>query len=59
MACCSSGLEFKLADTSLVYPDDYPADNTEVTVEGKLETYKDSPDAPYSFVRLGEATLEK
>lgn len=38
-ACCSSGFEFSLSDTSLVYPDDYPKDNEEITVIGTFSTY--------------------
>ena len=33
-ACCSQGLQFFLADDSLVYPDDFPKNGTEVIVIG-------------------------
>ncbi len=58
MACCQNGLEFVWGDGSHVYPDEYPPEETEVTVTGIFETYKDNPDDPYSFCRLKDAELE-
>ena len=41
-ACCSQGIEFVLADTSAVYPDDYPPLNSEITVVGEFDYYKEN-----------------
>ena len=57
-ACCSQGIEFVWGDGSHVYPDEYPADETEVEVTGTFETYKDYPDAPYDYARLGNSTMK-
>ena len=57
-ACCSQGIEFVWGDGSHVYPDEYPADETEVEVVGTFETYKDYPDAPYDYARLGNSTMK-
>lgn len=40
-ACCSLGLEFVTA-LPLVYPDDYPAIGTEITVKGTFEMYAEN-----------------
>ena len=37
-ACCQQGMEFVL-DGEYVYPDDYPAEGTEITVSGVFDTY--------------------
>ncbi len=37
-ACCSQGIEFELAGEH-VYPDDYPAEDDEITVVGTFDTY--------------------
>lgn len=37
-ACCQSGLEF-IWNGDHAYPDDYPADNTKVEVEGVFDSY--------------------
>ena len=37
-ACCSQGIEFVLKDARK-YPDEYPAQGTEITVIGEFETY--------------------
>lgn len=39
-ACCSQGIEFELAGEH-TYPDDYPKENTEITVTGTFDTYKE------------------
>lgn len=56
-ACCSQGLEFVWDDGSHVYPDEYPADNAEVEVEGTFELYKDNPDDQMQYVRIADAAL--
>ena len=57
LACCQQGLEFIWDDGSHVYPDEYPTENSDVVVVGTFEVYKDSPDAPYQYCRLSDATL--
>ena len=37
-ACCSQGIEFVLRDVRK-YPDEYPAQGSEITVIGEFETY--------------------
>ena len=54
-ACCSQGLEFVLRDTSLNYPDDYPALGTEITVVGVFDTYREGP---YTYSQLIDAVIE-
>lgn len=54
-ACCSQGLEFVLADGSLVYPDDYPGVGAEITVSGVFDTYREGQ---YSYCRLVDAVIE-
>lgn len=39
-ACCSQGIEFVL-DGEYKYPDDYPALNSEITVSGTFNYYKE------------------
>ena len=58
LACCQQGIEFIWGDGSHVYPDEYPADGTDVIVRGTYETYKDNPDDPYEYCRIGNASLE-
>ncbi|MBQ8962066.1 MAG: hypothetical protein IJ071_12785 [Ruminococcus sp.] len=54
-ACCSQGIEFVLADADAVYPDDYPPLNTEITVEGSFNYYKEN----YStYCQLQNATMQ-
>lgn len=38
--CCSAPMEFVLAK-NIAFPKDYPDSGTEITISGKLETYKD------------------
>ena len=54
-ACCSQGLEFILKDTSLKYPDDYPALGTGITVVGVFDTYQEGP---YTYSQLIDAVIE-
>ena len=56
MACCSQGLEFIWEDGSHVYPDEYPADGSEVEVTGIFETYQEEGDQTI-YCRLKDAEL--
>ena len=40
--CCAQGLEFVWGDGSHIYPDEYPADGTEVIVDGTFELYMEN-----------------
>ena len=44
-ACCSQGIEFVL-DGNYTYPDDYPELNSEITVIGRFNSYKEG-NVPY------------
>ena len=35
-ACCAQEMEFTWEDGSHIYPDEYPKDNAEIVVEGKM-----------------------
>ena len=54
--CCAQGLEFVWGDGSHVYPDDYPPEETEITVQGTFETYKEPGDDTL-YSRLANATM--
>lgn len=56
-ACCAQGLEFVWGDGSHAYPDEYPAEGTEIVVQGTFETYTDEGDS-YRYCRLKDASLE-
>ena len=53
-ACCSQGLEFVLKGDK-VYPQDYPAEQSEVTVRGIFQTYYEGEQL---FCHLIDAELE-
>ena len=53
-ACCAQGLEFIWDQKDAVYPDDYPAENTQVTVIGQFETYYEND---LLYCRLNNASL--
>lgn len=55
-ACCSQGIEFIWGDGTHVYPDEYPADETEVKVTGVFETYTEEGDSN-RYCRLKNATF--
>lgn len=55
-ACCQQGIEFVWGDGSHRYPDDYPAENTEILVTGTFETYKEAGDDNL-YCRLKDATM--
>lgn len=50
-ACCSQGIEFILAGDH-VYPDDYPAPGTEITVVGVFDIYTEDD---YTYCTLRDA----
>lgn len=54
--CCSTGFEFEW-DGDYVYPDDYPPENTEITVTGIFDIYRDD-ESPAFHVILREAVVE-
>jgi hypothetical protein len=54
-ACCSQGIEFVL-DGDYSYPDDYPAIDTEITVIGKFNYYKEGF---YTYCQLLDAHMEE
>jgi len=54
-ACCSQGMEFVWDDGSHVYPDEYPAEGTEIVVTGTFETYKEED---LLYCRLADAQME-
>lgn len=51
--CCKQGIEFKLSGNAK-YPDDYPEVDSEITVVGTFETYKEGD---YTYARLKDAKL--
>lgn len=53
-ACCAQGIEFVLANNA-VYPDDYPAVDSEITVRGKMQTYEENG---LTYCELVDAVLE-
>lgn len=57
LACCSQGLEFELAGGT-VYPDDYPADQSEVVVTGVFETYTEEAGQTFYYCRLRDAEYQ-
>ena len=57
-ACCQQGIEFVWGDGSHKYPDESPADGTDIVVLGRYETYKDNPDDEYEFCRIANASME-
>ncbi len=53
-ACCSQGIEFVL-DGDYTYPQDYPAVDTEIIVNGVFNYYKENG---FTYCQLTGATLE-
>ena len=43
-ACCAQGVEFIWGDGSHIYPDEYPAEETEIEVQGTFKTYTEEND---------------
>lgn len=56
-ACCSRGLEFELGGAA-VYPDDYPADQSQVIVTGVFETYTEEAGQTFYYCRLRDAEYQ-
>lgn len=56
--CCTQGMEFVWDDGSHVYPDEYPAEETEIIVTGVFETYREEGD-PNLYCRLKDAVMER
>ena len=56
MACCAQGLEFVWGDGSHIYPDEYPAEDSEIEVQGLFETYKEKNDDTL-YCRLANADM--
>ena len=56
-ACCSQGLEFELGGDA-VYPDDYPADQSQVIVTGVFETYTEEAGQAFYYCRLRDAEYQ-
>lgn len=54
-ACCSQGLEFSCKD-KLTYPDDYPEDGGNITVEGVFETYTEGENI---YCQLKDAVMTR
>lgn len=57
LGCCAQGFEFIWDDGNHNYPDEYPADNTEIIVQGTFETYQESGDISL-YCRLKNSSLE-
>ena len=57
LACCAQGLEFVWGDGSHVYPDEYPAEETEIVVQGVFDLYQEEGDG-LIYCRLKDATME-
>ena len=57
MACCAQGIEFVWSDGSHVYPDEYPAEDTEIEVQGTFETYKEKNDNTL-YYRIANADMK-
>lgn len=56
-ACCAQGMEFVWEDGSHTYPDEYPAEEAEIVVEGTFETYQEEGDDNL-YCRLVNASLQ-
>lgn len=56
LACCAQGIEFHWESGNEVYPDDYPAEGSEIEVIGKFESYREDGD-PNLYTRLGDAKM--
>lgn len=54
--CCTQGMEFVWEDGNHVYPDEYPAEGTEILVTGIFETYMEDGD-PNLYCRLKDASM--
>ena len=48
--CCAQGIEFELTD-DFKYPDDYPSEGDEVTVEGDYDVYSENGTGQFCTLR--------
>ena len=55
-ACCAQGMEFIWGDGTHIYPDEYPKDNSDITVEGRFETYREDVDKSL-YCRLADSVI--
>ena len=55
LACCAQGLEVELADPSAAYPQDYPAEGSQVRVVGTVELYEENG---FRYLHLTDAVFE-
>ncbi len=53
-ACCAQGIEFVLRD-DYIWPDDYPADESDITVVGVFDSYMEGQ---FTYYTLRQAILE-
>lgn len=56
LGCCAQGMEFVWEDGSHTYPDEYPAEDTIITVTGTFESYHEKSEN-FVYVRLANATM--
>lgn len=52
-ACCQNGIEF-VPEEDLIYPDDFPEQNTEITVIGTINQYKEGE---YTYTHLENSSM--
>ncbi len=57
LGCCSQGLEFTLNDNAK-YPEDYPAEGSEVVLKGTWSPYKDPATGQEFYALLDSTVLE-
>lgn len=55
LACCAQGLEFIWEDGSHSYPEEYPAEESQVVVTGTFQTYEEDGTL---YCHLVDATME-
>lgn len=55
--CCQQGIEF-VRKGDFTYPDDYPDENAEITVEGIFHTYKTNDNTGGKYCRIDNAVME-
>lgn len=52
-ACCQNGMEF-VPEEDLIYPDDFPEPNTEITVTGTINTYNEGE---FKYLHLENSSM--
>ena len=55
--CCAQDMEFIWGDGTHAYPDEYPAENAGITVQGTVEVYQEPQDEKNVYCRLKGAAL--